>query len=80
MTHYLISEGRPTDYGGRTVRVDIVPDIERAERREWNAFEDGVLVRSRRQGLSAKTIARILDRTPSSVTARHLWLRRERRA
>lgn len=28
MTYYIITEGTPTDYGGRTVRVKIAPDPE----------------------------------------------------
>lgn len=77
MSAWIISEGTPTAWGGRTVRLDIATAIERAARQEWTPEEDGRLKWGRHKGFSYKQIARLLDRTPASVMARHVFLKRE---
>lgn len=77
MPNWIVSEGQKTDYGGRTVRLEYTTAIERAARQEWTPEEDGRLRWGRHKGFSYKQIARLLDRTPASVMARHVFLKRE---
>lgn len=87
---WIISEGTPTDYGGRTVRIELEPRtikpvvvyppkplrLNKRTHKSWPEEDMKTLLTLRNAGLPFAEIAGYLGRTVSSVESQFRLLRR----
>lgn len=80
MHSYIISEGQPTAYGGRTVRLEL-REWNTAHSEPWRADDDLRLLTARNVNQSFSDIAQALGRTTGACRSRYqAIISRERRA